>query len=565
MSFKKIKFFIIIFLLYQTPIYSKSNSFNEISSKNLSKYFSGIVAFENKDNSVALDFFNSSKILINKHDPFLKKYVYSLVLEDKVLQAINVVKNNKYKNNSNFFDAYLLLIIDSLKKKDFEKANIYLRKASNISKLDRLKIAILESFKQYIYVFEEKKILNNKKNLGKLSIISETFQRCFLGDSETDIYFSNLINDNETDYTRYTYFYLSYLIENKRLPEAKKILEDLDYINNTLLLSQGKNWIQNGNSKKLTNVFSCKNSNDILSEFLFLISNLYSSQDNFEKSNFYLNLSNFLNPKFIFNLSLVVENQYSNKEYKKAKKNLKKFKKEDSLYYWYRVKKEAQIIAKQRNKKESLNYIKAEFDKIKKPNNKILFDIANFYKKSKKYEESIKFYSEIIKDLDDISEIKSDLLYRRGGSYERIGNYEKADEDLLNALKIKPNDAYILNYLAYSWLERDYKINEAIEMLKVAYSSEKNDPYIIDSIGWAYYLIDDFLKAEEFLKRAVELMPDDPIVNDHYGDILWKLDRRIQARYFWKNVLKMDDAETDMIDRINIKIIEGLKGSKNAS
>ena len=108
----KIKIIFIIFILYQTPLYSKSNSFNDINSKNLSKYFSGIVAFENKDNSEALKFFNSSKILINKHDPYLKRYIYSLVLNNKVSQAINVVKNNKEKNNSNFFDAYLLLIID---------------------------------------------------------------------------------------------------------------------------------------------------------------------------------------------------------------------------------------------------------------------------------------------------------------------------------------------------------------------------------------------------------------------------------------------------------------------
>ena len=157
--------------------------------------------------------------------------------------------------------------------------------------------------------------------------------------------------------------------------------------------------------------------------------------------------------------------------------------------------------------------------------------------------------------------MKSDILYRRGGSYERIGDYEKADKDLLNSLKINSEDAYVLNYLAYSWLERDYKIDEAIKMLEKAYSSKSNDPYIIDSIGWAYYLIDDYLKAEEFLKRAVELMPDDPIVNDHYGDILWKLNRKIQARYFWGNVLKMEDADTEMIEKINAKIIKGLKNS----
>ena len=561
MFIKKIKFIFIIFLLYQTPLYSKSISLNDFNSKNLSKYFSGIVAFGNKDNPVALDFFSSSKILLNKHDPYLKKYIYSLVLENKVSQAINIVKNNKDKTNTNFFDAHLLLILDSLKRNDYEKATGFLKKTVNLAKLDRFNLVILESLKQYIYVFKENEILNDKKNLGKLSIISETFQRCYLEDSTTEKYFLNLINDVEADYTRYIYFYLSYLIENNRVEDAKNITNDLNYINTTLLLSQGKSWIENDRLGKFSEVFSCKNPNDVISEFLFLISNLYSSQNNFEKSNFFLNLSNFLNPNFIFNLSLVAENQYLNEEYKKAKKTLKKFKKDDNFYYWFRVKKEAQIIAKQRNSKESLNYITAEFDKINDPNEKILFDIANFYKNSKEYEKAIKYYTKLIDNLDDNSEMKSDLLYRRGSSFERISKYEKADEDLLNSLKIYPEDAYVLNYLAYSWLERNYKINEAIEMLERAYSSKSNDPYIIDSIGWAYYLINDYLKAEKFLKRAVELMPNDPIVNDHYGDILWKLNRRIQARYFWSNVLEMKDAETEMIKNINIKIIEGLKDS----
>jgi len=559
MYLKKIKFILIICLLYQTPLYSKSTSFNDINSKNISKYFSGIVAFENNTNTRALEFFNSSKILINRHDPYLKRYIYSLVLENKVSQAINVTKNNKDLSNTNFFDAYLLLIVDSLKKNDFDLANNYLKKIKNFSKLNRFNAAIFESLNQYIYLFKERKILVNKKNFGKLSIISETFQKCYLSDKDTETYFSNLINDANSDYSRYVYFYLSYLVENSRLEEAKKIIDDYDYINTTLLISQGKNWIENGNPDKLIKVFSCKNHNDIVSEFLFLISNLYSSQDNFEKSNFFLNLANFLNPKFVFNLSLVAENHYFNGEYKKAKEILKNFKKEDNFYYWYRVKKEAQIIAKQRNKKESLNYITAEFNKIIKPNNKIIFDVGNFYKNSKNYKKAIKYYTIIIDTLDDKSEVKSDLLYRRGGSYERIKEFGKADKDLQYSLKINPDDAYVLNYLAYSWLERGYKINEAIEMLEKAYSIKNNDPYIIDSIGWAYYLIDDYLKAEKFLKKAVELMPNDPIVNDHYGDILWKLDRKIQARYFWSNVLRMDDAEQDMVNNINIKMIKGLQ------
>ena len=561
MFLKKIQFILIITIFYQTPLFSKSASFKDFNSQNFSKYFSGIVAFENKDNTEALEFFNSSKILIENHDPYLKRYLYTLILENKVNKAINLVKSNKERNNTNFFDAYLLLVLDDLKKGDFEKAFDKLNNFSNLTNKDRLNLAILESLKQYIYVFKEKKILNDKKNFGKLSIISETFQRCFMGDTSTDEYFSKLVSDDKSNYTRYIFFYLSYLIENNRNVDAKRIVGDLDYINTTLLLSQGKSWIENENSKKLIDVFSCKNPNDIISEFLFLISNIYSSQDNFEKSNFYLNLSYFLNPKFVFNLSLVAENQYLNGEYKKAKNTLKNFKKNDKFYYWYRIKKESQIIAKQGNEKESLNYIVSQFNKINQPNNRILFDIANFYKNSKEYKNAIKYYSELINSLNDDSKIKSDLLYRRGGSYERSGLHEKADKDLLDALKINPDDAYILNYLAYSWLERDYKIDEAINMLEKAYKLESNDPYIIDSIGWAYYLVNDYSKAEKFLKRAVELMPDDPIVNDHYGDILWMLDRKMQARYFWRNVIEMENTEKEMIENINKKLIEGLKNS----
>ena len=98
-------------------------------------------------------------------------------------------------------------------------------------------------------------------------------------------------------------------------------------------------------------------------------------------------------------------------------------------------------------------------------------------------------------------------------------------------------------------------------MLEKAYASRNNDPYIIDSIGWAYYMVKDYEKAEKFLKRAVELMPEDPVVNDHYGDILWKLDRKIQARYFWSMVLKMEETEQELIDKIQNKLVEGLKNS----
>ena len=555
------KLFVILALLYQTPVYSKSASFNEFNSRDLSNYFSGIIASENKNNSDALKFFNASKVLLKKHNPYLKRYTYSLVLDNKVAQAINVIKNDTNEDDLDFFDAYMLLIADSLKTNNLDQAEKYLDLSLRFQNENRFNLVIFETLRQFLYTFKNKKILTNKKNFGNISIINQAFQRCYLQKESTRSSFLNLINNPDGDYSRYIFFYINFLIENNNIDEANAVSNQLEYINSTLLLSQSKSWVEDEKFKEFSKIFSCNNQNDIIGEFLFLISNLYSSEEDIEKSNFYLNLSSYLNPKFILNLSLVAENFFVNEEYDKAKKVLKNFDKKYEFYYWFRLKKEAQIIIKKKGYNEGIDFINSKFNKINEPNIKIVFDIANFYKNSKNYEKAIEHYTKIISSLSDNLEMKSDLLYRRGGSYERLGNYEKADKDLLNSLKINPDDAYVLNYLAYSWLERDYKIDEAMEMLEKAYTLSSNDPYITDSIGWAYYLIENYIEAEKYLKKAVELMPEDATVNDHYGDILWKLNRKIQARYFWNYVLSLDNADEEIKKKVNIKIIEGLKKS----
>ncbi len=558
---KLVKVLALFLLFYQTQAYSKSASFNDFNSRDLTNYFSGIIAYENKENTDALKFFNASKVLINKHNSYLKRYVNSLVLENKVAQAINIIKNKNNKNNVDFFNAYILLVIDSLKKNDFKKAEEYLIQSLKFKDQKRFNLVISETLRQYIYTFKNKKILKSKQNFGNLSLISQSFQRCYLDEKNTGSFFLNLINNQQGDYSRYIFFFINYLIDNQEIDEAKAIGDQLEYINSTLLLTQTKSWLDKNKLKEFNKIFSCKNHNDVISEFLFLISNLYSSQDDIEKSNFYLNLSSYLNPKFKFNLTLVAENFYLNKEYDKVKTVLKKFDKKDEFYYWFKVKKEAQIIIKEQGNEDGINFISAKFNNIGDQNLKMVFDIANFYKNSKKYEKAIEYYTQIISTLDENSDIKSDILYRRGGSFERLGNYKKADKDLLHSLEINPDDAYALNYLAYSWLERDYNIDEAFQMLEKAYSLKNNDPYIIDSIGWAYYLIDNYVEAEKYLKRAVELMPEDPIVNDHYGDILWKLNRKIQARYFWKNVLSFEDTGEDIRKNVQLKMIDGVTNS----
>ena len=70
----------------------------------------------------------------------------------------------------------------------------------------------------------------------------------------------------------------------------------------------------------------------------------------------------------------------------------------------------------------------------------------------------------------------------RGVAYERIGEWSKAEKDLLASLKADPNQAYVINYLAYSWIEQGINIKKSLSMLEKANKIRSNDPYITDSL-----------------------------------------------------------------------------------
>ena len=252
---KLIKLLVVLGIFYQTTTYSKSASFNEFNSRDLTNYFSGIVAFENKNNSDALKFFNASKILLKKHNKYLKRYTYSLVLENKVAQAINVIKNATNEGNSDFFDAYMLLIADSLKTNNLDQAEKYLGLSLKFQNQNRFNLVIFETLRQYLYTFKNKKILSNKKNFGNISIINQAFQRCYLKKESTRSSFLNLINNPDGDYSRYIFFYINFLIENNKIDEAKTVANQIEYINSTLLLSQSKSWVENEQFKECSKIF----------------------------------------------------------------------------------------------------------------------------------------------------------------------------------------------------------------------------------------------------------------------------------------------------------------------
>ena len=552
--------FFCLFVFYQNISHSKSLESPVFNEKNLYNYFSALVALDKNQNYESLKFFNSSKYLKESHEPYIKKYIFSLIQSGKIKKAVNEIKTMKNEKFIDFFEAQLLLVLNSLKNNDYEKSASYLNNLKLHKEEGTFEFIVSSFLEQYIYLFNNKKIKTNSEyQFGNLGLINNALQSCYLGKSNTGFLFDKIIKFNDEGGSRYLFFYTNYLLSQNNFTKVKNIFKNIDPLNTTLLTAQSKKWIDQENYDNFEKIFSCKNSSDLIAELLFIISNLYSSEGELEKSNFYFNLSNYLNPKFKFNFTLQSENYLEKEDFDKLKNVLKNFDKKNQVYYWYKIKKTTQIIDKKNSSEQAFNYIKTEFNKINNPSLKMIYEMGNIVKGFKKYDLSIKYYSKVLSQIDSSSTMYANILYRRGGSYERIGNEKKLDEDLLKSLEINPNEPHVLNYLAYAWLERNYRIDDAIDMLEKAYAQSKNDPYIIDSIGWAYYLTGDYVRAENLLRKAVELMPSDPIVNDHYGDILWKLDRKMQANYFWNNVLSFEDTEDQMKKDIHYKIFKGPK------
>ena len=555
----KFKLFLLVCIfLYQTSVCSKTKEAEDFNPKYLSDYLSAKISYGNQNNEESVKYFNSSKVLIGEYKEYLKDYVFALVLNSQVEKAINQIELNKNQENSNFFEADLLLLIDNFKKKKFSQNVDLLSDLKRYQNQNNYNFIIYEILNSYNNLFLNKVSSNQKNNFGKLSSINEALQFCYLNSQESESKFINLINSDDGDYSRYLFFYLNYIINKNDLDSARQISETIKNIGSSLLIAQTKIWIQNSKFEKIKEVFSCQNETDLLSEFFFLISNFLALDENYEKSNFFAQISIYLNPKFYFNFTHLIENYIENEKFDNAKSLLKKFKKKDKIYYWFRLKKKFEIISLEQNSKESLKYIEEKFNNYNNPPINILLDMANIYKRNNQFKKSIKMYTSVLNQLDQSTNIYAEILYRRGGSYERIGDYSNSDKDLIQSLSIRPNDPYVMNYLAYGWLERNYKINEAIIMLEKAYKQKTNDPFIIDSVGWGYYLVDDFINAEKFLRKAIQLMPKDPIVNDHYGDVLWKLNRKIQAKYYWESAFNSSEANEELKNKISFKLLKGL-------
>jgi tetratricopeptide (TPR) repeat protein len=312
------------------------------------------------------------------------------------------------------------------------------------------------------------------------------------------------------------------------------------------------------NELKNIDAFDCRKEKHVAAEILYITANALSSQSLYSLSNFYLNLAKFLNEDFHSFETLLAENFYKTNNFEDAKKIYKNLSKRGEAFKWYSTKQLARIFIQEKKTKDAIKLTSSVYKDLINKEVYETFDFAEFLKNNEKFQEAIFHYTAVLKNIKSKHPLYPKATDGRGVAYERIGNWDKAEKDLLASLSADPDQAYVINYLAYSWIEKGIKIEKSLNMLEKANKLKSNDPFIIDSLGWALFKLERYKESKKYLQLAVRLMPGDPIVNDHYGDVLWKNGNQLQARYYWNYVLNLKKTEENLKKIIDKKLIQGL-------
>jgi tetratricopeptide (TPR) repeat protein len=183
-----------------------------------------------------------------------------------------------------------------------------------------------------------------------------------------------------------------------------------------------------------------------------------------------------------------------------------------------------------------------------------LIRLGDLHRQAERFDQAIEPYTQALKRTTVVEPRHWGLFYARGIAHERAKQWPQAEADFLKALELSPEQPYVLNYLGYSWIDRNENLDRGREMVERAVRLRPNDGHIMDSLGWAHYRLGNMAEAVRYMERAVELKSMDPVINDHLGDVYWAVGRHIEARYQWERaLLRAEDKE--LIAQIKEKLV----------
>ena len=514
------KFFVTTLILALTisPLFAKDKAFNDYGN-----YLEWIYAKEIKDLKKLKKTFKNISLSNVKENTLEELLFESIIFDDwdagKEI-SIKLIEINKDNATANLF----LLVDDFLEKK---KINFI----SSNPKDRLLDSSFLEAIN--IWINKDKKFdyQNKLQNCIPLLCLHYGMKLLLDGQKKKAQAFFNKIDTQKFSSTRVKELQLYSSLKFNNKTKAKELLESLSYKD----LNQKDYDIKNisSNLEILNPVLTQK---DGLAEVFYNISSWYYQKDLYKFSIFFGKLSLRLRKDFnamrlLLSSSFEIIDLENNADEIVSQVNTKN-------PYYMKFLKLRVSLSDEIKRKNKIKPLLEELINNHPKNWELKILLADIFRTEKNYDESINLYSQIIENVFD--ENKWSIFYSRGIAYERLNKWEKAEEDLKMAMTLQPNDPYVINYLAYSWLDRKMNIDLALNLLEKAVELEPSDGYILDSLGWAHYLSNSYEKSIYFLEKAVSFLPNDPTLNDHLGDAYWKSGRYDEAQSQWKRVLIID-------------------------
>jgi tetratricopeptide (TPR) repeat protein len=292
-----------------------------------------------------------------------------------------------------------------------------------------------------------------------------------------------------------------------------------------------------------------------LAETFYGIASSLSDERSVEIPVFYLQLALALDPQHELSISLLGDRLEAAERWTDAIEAYGRIRSSSALYANARQQ-IAQDLQKLEKPDEALKVLRetlnGSVDDVE-----INASIGDVLRSQERYAEAADAYTKAIAMIREPQARHWTLFYTRGISYERAKRWTDAEADLRVALKLKPEQPLVMNYLAYTWVEQGVHVKEALDMLRRAVDLRPEDGFIIDSLGWAHYRLGDYQSAIEFLEQAIMLEPSEATINDHLGDAYWRIGRRLEAKYQWQHALTLKPEKADE-PKIRHKIEAGL-------
>jgi predicted Zn-dependent protease len=131
----------------------------------------------------------------------------------------------------------------------------------------------------------------------------------------------------------------------------------------------------------------------------------------------------------------------------------------------------------------------------------------------------------------------TELLYDAAMVAEKLDKIDDAEARLRRVVELKPDDAQALNALGYTLVDRTTRTSEGFVLIEKAHKLSPDDPFILDSMGWALFRLGRYGEAEAYLRRALNERPDAEVAA-HLGEVLWAKGERERAQEVWQSQLK---------------------------